>query len=830
FLRLLAALMVWQNLKPRGIVHKLYTIPKKLNPLAKEHEMLVCRFKVYAPLPKKQRNVNIVHGGPKIPSYSLPQTPDATEVVEEDAPECWFYAMGVLTTKGIMKILTELDGKLIYTIDVKQLYQSEIQKLHRSVVDNTSSRVLLIGVLRDLRQLSQIKNVTPLGVAEVDASAAPFLVSRDKKRAVGHAATRILVEFPLYMDLEDWFVGLNYFTRKELYMGTQTAKFRIARKVALDVIEATFNDESMNLPNFAGAKLYAEIVIWGLPWFRTSIVANNVLNNPFWKECFEFGNLPLSTQYFQIFIKESVKATDEYSSSDRVLGTVYITPDLLLEKSKHHQEIRLSIYDSRSLDIGKILVRIDISEHHILLPSRASFQLFETMLGSLPLLQLIDFVNNSYMNLKVNPVLVSNGENMEAILMVFLDIFQLLRREDEWFKCLMDEELVSVAKLLNSKNPVMNNNVFNTFLRGNSILTKSLEKFNYRVGQEYLEKLLSGFVAKINRENKNCEIDPRQFNHLGTNDKEAVLAENFQNLHGYVNELWLMIYRTSNDLPKPIRKQLGQFRLKIDFLVMDSLQGAPGDSPTQKTNISLNCLTSFIFLRFFCPAILNPKLFHLIKDHQTGQVQRTLTLIAKILLTLSNCSRFPAHKEPYLIPFNKYVEDHETEVVDYFDKLTGKKNDFSEKVLELSDEIARFDLNIVGDSENNADYLSHDLLPSTPYLIDKYLRFSELINMLTFQDDLDAPSGAATPTGGHIGTLAFEKKNETTEFDAQDVDLVPYEDENETFLKSLLHSNEDLLQFLHVGENLINIGDLCNQGKIIRRKTTILNRLLEDHE
>ena len=66
-----------------------------------------------------------------------------------------------------------------------------------------------------------------------------------------------------------------------------------------------------------------------------------------------------------------------------------------------------------------------------------------------------------------------------------------------------------------------------------------------------------------------------------------MVEENFQNLYGYVEEIWYKIYITSNDLPDQIKLQLKNFRTKVE-LVCD-----PEDKVT-----SLNCLSAFIFLRF----------------------------------------------------------------------------------------------------------------------------------------------------------------------------------------------------------------------------------------
>ena len=78
---------------------------------------------------------------------------------------------------------------------------------------------------------------------------------------------------------------------------------------------------------------------------------------------------------------------------------------------------------------------------------------------------------------------------------MLLYIFQSLGIEEEWFKSLIEVELVTVDKITRKNylqkktNLAQSTNVFNTLFRGSSIFTKSLERYNFRVGQEYLEKV-----------------------------------------------------------------------------------------------------------------------------------------------------------------------------------------------------------------------------------------------------------------------------------------------------------------------------------------------------
>lgn len=51
---------------------------------------------------------------------------------------------------------------------------------------------------------------------------------------------------------------------------------------------------------------------------------------------------------------------------------------------------------------------------------------------------------------------------------------------------------------------------------------------------------------------------------------------------------------------------------------------------TSFQNVPFIAVTSFLCLRFFSPAILSPKLFHLRERHADARTSRTLLLLAKV--------------------------------------------------------------------------------------------------------------------------------------------------------------------------------------------------------
>lgn len=910
FGNLLSCLIVWQNLKPQGLAKKWYAENKVVSQPTRNsptHELLVCRFKIYGPIPNKYKNLNFVPG-PKAPVYQ-PKIDEFTsnfdgsnmmpqQILQAEnnnsINEGWFYTMGALDSNGTLKIIDELHGSLLYSIDVKQVMASEIREVHNSIFDN--SNVLFIGQLKELRYNNIIKTQNTLSP---DQLLTPFL-TRDGK--IIPSNQRIFIEFPLHIDLEDWFVGLNYFAKRE-YIGSydveskliehperpklhdfERANFRVSKKISIDIIEAKFD----NITSKRDGKVYAEVRMWGYPWSRTASVSHT--SNPFWKEEF-LTDLPISTQMIHILIKKCSYNDSSYSVADKLIGTVYVTPDILTRQIKSSSTImtssessnaiqvnalptdssnsnlggnldivRLTIYDNSNIPIGKLLLEVNLKEYHILPPT--FFKPLEKMLVNAPMKDLIKFCNENV-----------PSSDFEKVSLVLLDIFQSLGVEDEWFKSLMETELVNIDIITrksyhqrNSQHKTITNssqsNIFNTLFRGSSIFSKSLEKYNLRIGQEYLEKVFGDFLTKIALEKKSCEIDPSYVSysqkHNGSeggqdgddddgvvsdsdddeydSDKERqrnerikqIVDQNYQNLLGYVEEIWHKIYITSNDLPDQIKLQLKNFRTKVE-LVCD-----PEDKVT-----SLNCLSAFIFLRFFCPAILNPKLFFLSKTHYSGSIQRTLTLVAKVLLNLANRQEFSPHKEPHLVRMNLFLRKHLPEVYDYFDKITGRKNDFNEKILELSHEVKRFDLGL--DNTSNE-------LPTTPYLIDKYLRLTEIVHLLDYnKHSRNVNSNALTPMNSpsrdyersQSGTpdldpilklsdlqLNNENKYQIGSLEFEKLELLEFHGQNEwDFIKSLL--NEEMFSFIDSNVTLKDIQKHCTK---ILNKIQELEVYLENYE
>jgi len=118
------------------------------------------------------------------------------------------------------------------------------------------------------------------------------------------------------------------------------------------------------------------------------------------------------------------------------------------------------------------------------------------------------------------------------------------------------------------------------------------------------------------------------------------------------------------------------------FLQEESLKFFP-DSPQMR----YTSVTAFIFLRFFCPSVLGPKLFGLRDENADVTVNRTLTLIAKIIQNLASGVEL-GQKEAFMAEVNKSITGSTYEMFRLFiDAISNNLGAARERVVELETKI-----------------------------------------------------------------------------------------------------------------------------------------------
>ncbi|KAG9237075.1 hypothetical protein BJ875DRAFT_533185 [Amylocarpus encephaloides] len=82
---------------------------------------------------------------------------------------------------------------------------------------------------------------------------------------------------------------------------------------------------------------------------------------------------------------------------------------------------------------------------------------------------------------------------------------------------------------------------------------------------------------------------------------------------------------------------------------------------------------AFIFLRFFCPAIVAPDIEGLISSSPSKEMRRGLLLIAKVVQNLANNVLFGA-KEPYMFPLNDFLTQNIYRVTTFLREISVAPN------------------------------------------------------------------------------------------------------------------------------------------------------------
>lgn len=141
------------------------------------------------------------------------------------------------------------------------------------------------------------------------------------------------------------------------------------------------------------------------------------------------------------------------------------------------------------------------------------------------------------------------------------------------------------------------------------------------------------------------------------------------------------------------------------------------------------CISAFVFLRFFVPALLNPRLFGVTSHHPSPQTQRTLTLLAKALQGLANMSIFK-NKEAFMSAMNPFVKENTEAFVDFIASIASPVEGFDGPVRSDWSSLEQDKYHLPIRQRNNmASGLGRDSIPTLPFLNDLPKDLSLLVGL-----------------------------------------------------------------------------------------------------
>lgn len=410
--------------------------------------------------------------------------------------------------------------------------------------------------------------------------------------------------------------------------------------------------EAKGLP--AKKRYYCELCLDKTLYARTS--AKPRTDNVFWGEHFDFAMLPKIEEICVSVYREG----DPKKKKDRatLIGFVVIGIDQLSGKNPVERWYTVNSTTETSSRIANALGGKSSSQDQPSLRIKARWQSVEV----LPMRaydDLLNLLSYSYLPLceQLEPILTVRAKEDFATSLVRVLYKQKLAKE---FLC--DLIMREVEQLDND----------HLMFRGNSLATKAMESFMKLVADDYLQSTLGDFIRDALNCEESCEVDPQK---LG-NVSGSVLDKNRTLLVRFVEFAWTKILNSVHSLPSELQEVFSVLRCRLDAQNRGSLADT--------------LISSSIFLRFLCPAILSPSLFNIVSEYPSGTTSRNLTLIAKTLQNLANFTKFGG-KEHYMEFMNEFVEREWQRMKDFLSRISsgmGMNEKCSEAVVDVGKELS----------------------------------------------------------------------------------------------------------------------------------------------
>ncbi|KAI0535340.1 hypothetical protein GGR58DRAFT_515451 [Xylaria digitata] len=629
----------------------------------------------------------------------------------------WRSVSCILQDNGEFKLMTENDVTVLSVIDLSQLSRSAVQRLDRSVLEEEFCIAVFPVYSATSKQLSIFR---------------PVYLALE---------SRVLFEV--------WFVLLRAFTVPELYgIEASTGQiteildhnadfdgqtFRIEKSIQVKVTEAKLqravtsserhHSHHRERDPLIGHYL-AEVVLDGEVRSRTTIQADT--KNPFWRETVQFSELPATLPCLSVILKRlngnldslthqiqaSLGLPKSGNLTETVCGVVEIPLDKM-EKGRNYEEW-YPIYDERQESVGSMFIKLDHTELIVL--TSKDYQ---------PLSELLHRFSTGL----TTQIIQSTPGMLRRLSEIFLNIFQVSGTASEWLMALVEDEIDGVGnqnsmKRLRFSRRMKSNESStssdrgqlvrdmsksltgeaNLLFRGNTLLTQALEFHMRRLGKEYLEDILRDKIFEINEINPDCEVDPSRI------ERVEDLQQHWRLLMQFTTELWEIISTSANKLPLELRSVLKYVRAVTEDRYGDFLR-----------TVNYTSVSGFLFLRFICPAILNPKLFGLLRDNPRPRAQRTLTLIAKGLQALANLSSF-GKKESWMEHMNRFLGHHRQSFKNFIDQLCSVPSDRNAITVPASYSTPVMILGRMSPKGREG-------FPSLPYLVDHQRSYAALVQL-----------------------------------------------------------------------------------------------------
>ncbi|KAH9178719.1 Rho GTPase activation protein [Lactarius sanguifluus] len=499
--------------------------------------------------------------------------------------------------------------------------------------------------------------------------------SADQRWSATHSTEPLYFAFPSTEAMNTWMALLRSYASPELYgksrahWGRNGRNIGVPRPAELNPNGTAVDSEGRAEAEAGDLDLFCEVYFNNVLSGRT--VVKKSMGSPDWHEGFLFMDLPPFEKLAVVVWREK-KLQKPF-----VVGTVHIT--LTNFRRGEHVEGWFPVLFGGSTaacaEVGQLRLKLKVDEE-IVLP----YFKYSKTLNRRNYLDWMTDLDVKSKTKQVSGQLVSIAVARDNLL---VNVIEMADRE-------VDQTPSS----------------HHTLFRGNTVLTKTIELLMGWYGRNFLEASVGLTIRRLCVENVAIEVDPLR-NTKGVKDIER----NVDLLVFWCKEIWEQVYSVRQQCPDEMRRLFEHIRQLVEKRFRTE------SSSDTNIELPLQSVSAFCFLRFIVPAILHPHLFGLCSGLPDLPVQRSLTLIAKVIQSLANLNA-AVQKEDFMRGVKSFLEERLPEMFEYILVVSTPGPEESPQTQSEDAQVGCRAVRALHERKKSMSDLQREIIPHLPHFLD----------------------------------------------------------------------------------------------------------------